>query len=152
MRRIIYTSRAAPGCDRAELIRLLYHARLSNEARGLSGVLLHSQGRFLQILEGRTWKLLSSFEKIRQDQRHRDVTVVWERSIAAPTFPGWPIRYFDDRNLFKAHAEMTAAAGGTLPAAIEEALQAFAVESLMAAPALSPALPEAVPPSSPRPY
>lgn len=52
MRRIIYHSMATPGMDRAELFRLVYHARVANEQRGLSGFLLFADERFLQVLEG----------------------------------------------------------------------------------------------------
>lgn len=154
MRRIIYTSRAAPELDRAELIRLLYHARVANEARELSGVLLHSHGRFLQVLEGRTWKLFATFEKIRRDLRHRDVEVLWERSIPEATFAAWPMRYFDERNLGKAVGLMTDEAGGTLPEPIAGALRDFVVQGFTApAPVsgFSRSWPEAAPPSSPRP-
>lgn len=152
MRRIIYTSHAGPELDRAELIRLLYHARTANEANGLSGVLLQSEGRLYQVLEGRTWALFATFEKIRSDLRHRNVALLWERSIPQATFPRWPMRYFDERNFGKAVGMMTAEAGGVLPDPIAATLRDFVVESFTApsrAPiSLSP--PEAGRPSSPR--
>ncbi len=61
MRRIIYKSIASPELDRGELFRLVYHARVANEAKGLSGVLLQSERRLLQVLEGPTWKLFAVF-------------------------------------------------------------------------------------------
>ncbi|MFM7347961.1 MAG: BLUF domain-containing protein [Erythrobacter sp.] len=147
MRRIIYTSRAAPDLDRAELFRLLYQARLANEARGMSGVLVQCDGRFLQVLEGPTWKLFAAFETIRQDLRHRDVEVVCERSIPEATFPAWPMRYFDERSLEKGMVLMSEAAGGTLPGPIAAAIRDF----LITAPRVSLSPPAAVQPSSPRP-
>lgn len=50
MRRIIYCSTAAPGLDWAEMFRLVYHARVANEAKGLTGVLLQTEEHLLQIL------------------------------------------------------------------------------------------------------
>ncbi len=152
MRRLIYTSRVAPDLDRAELFRLLYQARVANESRGLSGVLLHAQGLFYQVLEGQTWKLFATFEKIRQDPRHRNVEVLWERSIPEPTFPKWPMRYFDERNFRKAVGLMTAEAGGVLPEAITETLHEFSVQTFAApgAGTLNLSSPEAALPSSPR--
>lgn len=138
MRRIIYTSRAAPDLDRAELIRLLYHARIANEGRAISGVLIQSEGRFLQVLEGQTWKLFDTFKNIRRDPRHRDVEVLWERSIDRATFPSWPMRYFDDRNIGKTIAMMTAEAGGALPEPIADALRDFMVQGFTAAAPVSP--------------
>lgn len=150
MRRIIYSSRAAPDLDRAELIRLLYHARIANEGREMSGVLIHSQGQFLQVLEGHTWKLVSTFENIRRDPRHRDVEMLSERSIPGPTFPSWPMRYFDDRNIGKAIGMMTAEAGGALPQAIADAFRDFMVQAFTSAAPVNPSLIGAGSPSSPR--
>ncbi len=151
MRRIIYQSRAGSELDRAELFRLLYQARVANEERGLTGVLLHSQGRFLQVLEGRTWKLFAAFEKIRQDPRHHEVEVLFERSIPEATFPAWPMRYFDDHDVGKMLNCMTSAAGGALPRAIEEALCEFLAQGSTAPQPFSPLPLVAAPPSSPRP-
>lgn len=150
MRRIIYTSRAAPDLDRAELIRLLYRARIANEGREMSGVLIHAQGRFLQVIEGHTWKLLAAFENIRRDPRHMDVEVLWERSIARATFPSWPMRYFDERNIGKAIGMMTVEAGGTVPEPIAEALRDFLVQGFIAPASVSPSPLQAASPSSPR--
>lgn len=152
MRRIIYSSRAAPELDRAELFRLLYHARAANEAAGLTGVLLHSEDRLLQVLEGRTWKLFATFEKIRRDLRHHGVTVIDERSIEAATFPSWPMRYFDARSFGKAAVQMTETAGGALPPPIAAALADFAAQGISAQSAeVSPWPPRVGLPSSPKP-
>jgi hypothetical protein len=94
MRRIIYRSLAAPSLDKAEMIRLLYHARRGNEAQGLSGVLMRADSRLLQVLEGPAWTLIATFDRIRRDVRHADVEVIDERSIAQVTYPGCPMRHF----------------------------------------------------------
>lgn len=151
MRRIIYRSVAMPGLDRAELFRLLYRAREANEARGLSGVLMRAENRLLQVLEGPTRELTATFETIRRDPRHADVVLVDDRPIPAPTFGEWPMRYFDDHDIRKALQQMTAAAGGALPALIRDAVSDFFVEAFVEADRISPALPEAALPSSPRP-
>ncbi|WP_158094269.1 BLUF domain-containing protein [Erythrobacter donghaensis] len=151
MRRIIYRSTATPELDRAELFRLLYHARASNEARGLTGVLMCAGNELLQVLEGPTWKLVATFEAIRRDPRHCDVAVLDERSIDAATFAGWPMRYFDDHDICKAVQQMTEKAGGILPPTIGCAVSDFFVEAFVDAEAISPAPPEAALPSSPRP-
>lgn len=151
MRRIIYTSIAAPDLDRAAMFHLLHQARVANQARGLTGVLLRADRRLLQVLEGPTWKLLAVFKTIRRDVRHSNVAVIEERSIAEPTLPGWPMRYFDDRKIRNAMAFFEARGEGTVSAAVEEVVRDFFVEAFTAGPALvSPLPPEAVRPSSPR--
>lgn len=151
MLRIIYRSRVAPSLDRAELFRLIYHARVANEARGLTGVLLRSERRLLQVLEGETLTLTATFEKIRRDPRHTAVEVIDERAIEAPTFPRWPMRYFDDRDIVKAMKALSAEAGDALPRAVDEAVRSFFVDAFFACPpAVSPAPPPIAPPLSPR--
>jgi hypothetical protein len=152
MRRIIYTSIAAPDLDRAAMFHLLHQARSANQARGLTGVLLRADRRLLQVLEGPTWKLLAVFESIRRDVRHSNVAVIEERSIAEPTFPGWPMRYFDDRKIGDARAFFEARGEGAVSAEVEEVVRDFFVEAFAASAAqVIPSRPRAVRPSSPRP-
>lgn len=125
MRRIIYQSIASPAMDRAELFRLVYHARVANEQRGLSGFLLFADQRFLQVLEGDTWKLFATFDKIRADMRHTQVTMIDERSIAGPLFPNWRMRCFDEGGLTEALAAIDGEIDGPLPKVIEKAVCAF---------------------------
>ncbi|WP_073974499.1 BLUF domain-containing protein [Erythrobacter donghaensis] len=151
MRRIIYRSIAAPGLDRVEMFRLVYHARVSNEANGLSGVLLQAGAHLLQILEGPTWKLFATFETIRRDPRHTGVEVMFERSIPEATFPHWPMRYFDDNRIGKTLALMHAEAGERLCPAIEEAVRDVFVAGFAAHETVTPLPPQAGHPSFPRP-
>jgi Sensors of blue-light using FAD len=151
MRRIIYHSFAAPELDRAELFRLVYHARVANEARGLTGVLLQSDRQLLQVLEGPTWKLIAAFEKIRRDIRHTHVEVIDERSIPHATFPKWPMRYFDDRHIGKALDFMATETGGDLPRPIDDAVRDFFVRAFAEAGSVSPSPPPVATPSSPKP-
>lgn len=151
MRRIIYRSTAAPGLDRVEMFRLVYHARVSNEVKGLSGVLLQAEEHLLQILEGPAWKVAATFETIRRDPRHRGVEVLDERSIAQATFPHWAMRYFDDNHIGKALALMHGESGARLCPAIADAVRDFFVAGFAAHETIKPSPPQADCPSSPRP-
>lgn len=125
MRRIIYQSVAGPDMDRAALFRLVYHARVANEARGLSGFLLFADGRFLQVLEGDTWKLCATFARIRQDVRHSSVEVIDERSVLAPAFAKWRMRCFDEDAVDAALEAIAVETGGMIPKPVEQAVLAF---------------------------
>ena len=125
MRRIIYQSVASPDMDRAELFRLVYHARVANEERGLSGFLLFADQRFLQVIEGETWKLMATFGKIRRDVRHHGVTVIDERSVSAPIFGKWRMRCFDEGGVGAALDAIAAEATGPVPRVVENAVAAF---------------------------
>lgn len=151
MRRIIYSSTAAPGLDRGEMFRLVYHARVANEAKGLSGVLLQAEEHLLQIIEGPTWKLSAVFDLIRRDIRHRGVTVLMEQSIRQPTFPHWPMRYFDDHHIGKALALMHKEGEGRLSPEIEDTVRDFFVASFAAHETIRPSPPQVARPSFARP-
>lgn len=160
MRRIIYRSLAAPGIDRVETFRLVFQARVANEARGLSGFLVHIDDRFFQVLEGSTWKLVAAFETIRRDPRHTDVEVIDERSMTEAHFASWRMRYFDGRDIPRMMAQIREVAGGQVPRIVQESLIDFLGPELLrpVAGALRPVsaisrppLIEAASPSSPRP-
>ncbi len=134
MHRIIYKSIASPDLDRAELFRLVYHARVANEAKGLSGMLLQSERRLLQVLEGPTWKLFAVFETIRRDIRHSHIEVIDDRSVRQATFPHWPMRYFDERSIGKALSflEGETQVGARKP--VEDAVRDFFLEGFVTPP------------------
>lgn len=125
MRRIIYQSLASPDMDRAALFRLVYHARQANEAKGLSGFLIHADHRFLQVLEGPTWKLVATFEAIRRDVRHSDVTVLDERSVREAIFASWRMRCFNEGGVGAVLDAIAAEATGPVPKVVEQAVAAF---------------------------
>lgn len=157
MRRIMYQSVAAPNLDRVEMFRLVYMVRAANEARGLCGFMLRIDDRIFQVLEGKSFKLSAAFDNIRRDPRHRQIEVIQEKSIPRAVFGGWRMRYFDGRNIPRMFAQITDAAGGKVPAQVQDAILDFLgpdlirpIAEAMATPAL-PLLIEAAPPSFPRP-
>lgn len=152
MRRIIYRSIASRELDRAEMFRLLYHARVANEGRGLTGLLLRADHHLLQVLEGPAWKVLQTFELIRHDIRHTGIDVIDERSIDQATYPTCPMRYFDDHHIAQALGFLQRETAGPVPPPIAEAVRDFYVETFVQAGRVSPGLAEAAPPSSATPY
>lgn len=160
MRRIIYESHAAPGMDRVETFRLVFQARVANEARGLSGFLVHIDDRFFQVLEGSTWKLVTTFETIRRDVRHCRVAVIDERTVETAAFASWRMRYFDGRDIPRMMSQIAEVAGGQIPRMVQDSLIDFLGPELFR-PVRSALrtdkgiagfnLPEAARPSSPKP-
>jgi hypothetical protein len=151
MRRIIYRSTASPDLDRSEMFRLLYHARVANEARGLTGVLIRTDDYMLQVLEGETWKLVATFEKIRRDLRHRQVEVIDERSISQATYPACTMRYFDDRHIADALKFLNEQTTGRVPKPIVDAVRSFFADVLVDADSVNLFPLEAARPSFARP-
>lgn len=152
MRRIIYRSVASADLDRVEMFRLLYHARVANEARGLTGVLLRADRHLLQVLEGPVWRVMQTFELIRHDIRHTGIDVIDERSITQATYPACPMRYFDDHHIAQALGFLQRETAGPVPPPIAEAVRDFYVDTFVQAGRVTPGLAEAAPPSSATPY
>lgn len=87
--RLMYASRAATGVGEAEVATLLRQSRAHNPAQGITGVLCHSDGVFVQLLEGGREVVNALYNTIAADPRHRDVTLLSYEEIGERRFAGW---------------------------------------------------------------
>lgn len=90
---LLYMSRATGVMTVDEIDRLLYGARERNRMRGVTGALLHYDGRFMQVLEGEPAAIDQCFDLIQSDRRHEGITPLYRGPIEAPRFPEWSMRY-----------------------------------------------------------
>ena len=102
---LIYTSAATRPMTLDDLRALLRAARAHNAAAGISGLLLHVDGAFLQVLEGRHELVQALYARIRRDSRHTGAYVLLDTPIVRRSFGDWSMAY----------AGMTRAELGTLP-------------------------------------
>lgn len=70
-----------------EITRILSTAYVNNSQRGLTGVLLHCEQYFAQLLEGGADEVHSTFDVIAKDSRHHDVIRVFSRTVPQPAVP-----------------------------------------------------------------
>jgi hypothetical protein len=96
---LVYASQAVIGFDLRALDELLAHARASNEATGVTGLLLFKDHRFLQLLEGPEVAVREKMRLIVEDARHHEVTVLLEERVPARQFPEWTMGYAADHTL-----------------------------------------------------
>jgi hypothetical protein len=89
----IYASAATRRLENEDLASLLEEARASNERMGLTGMLLHVEGSFLQVLEGQASVVDPLYARIARDPRHEQVTLVIHEPIAKRAFQGWTMGY-----------------------------------------------------------
>jgi hypothetical protein len=87
--RLIYTSRAADSLTPDALGPIMKAARTRNAAAGITGVLVHSDGVFLQLLEGGRNAVSALYNRISRDERHRDVVLLAYDEVAERRFAGW---------------------------------------------------------------
>jgi len=77
----------------AEVDTILARSRDNNARDGITGALLFNAGCFAQVLEGPLPKIETTFERIQQDDRHGDVSLLTLEPIAARSFPNWSMGF-----------------------------------------------------------
>lgn len=90
---IVYSSAAARRFSAEDLAALLQQSRATNERTGLTGLLVHRDGRFLQLLEGSEEAVRERMAAIESDERHGRIRVLIEDEIEQRRFPGWTMGY-----------------------------------------------------------
>jgi hypothetical protein len=92
---LVYASAATSAFTPEALRELLHRARATNTSLDVSGMLLHLDGSFLQVLEGEPAVVNELYAKIARDRRHARVITLVTRSIAERNFPDWSMGFFD---------------------------------------------------------
>lgn len=90
---IVYSSVATVPFTEIDLALLLATSRLNNEARRLTGVLLHRDGTFMQALEGPARDVRSTLRIIAADPRHTDIRIIDEEYGPDRHYGSWAMGY-----------------------------------------------------------
>jgi hypothetical protein len=93
MYRIIYLSSAVKQFSEEEISLLLIQSRKYNAEHNITGVLLHIEGDFLQVIEGEKKIVKQLFEKINLDPRHKGVICVFDDAIKERNFTDWSMGF-----------------------------------------------------------
>ena len=97
LHRIVYYSRnCIPGAPDqvADQIRAILAASQRNNAPvGITGALMFNAGCFSQVLEGPQGEIETAFERIQQDERHSDVSLLEFSPIPHRSFPNWSMAF-----------------------------------------------------------
>lgn len=92
--RLIYVSSTTRQAGDEDLAQILATAREFNGQNGITGMLLFSDGNFMQVLEGEdtiVGKLMD--EHIARDTRHQHIIVLEREPIAERDFPDWSMGF-----------------------------------------------------------
>ena len=92
---VLYRSIARPGLDEDDLNVILTKARAWNQSVGLTGCLHHEGGMFFQWLEGPRSELFRLLDRIVDDSRHFNVTVLDQGLIDSRLFAAWEMKFTD---------------------------------------------------------
>ena len=90
---VLYRSRATRPLGEAQLQELLEYSRAYNARYQITGLLLYSDGRFVQVLEGDEAPVRALFARIQQDSRHTQVVTLREGPGPQRRFADWQMAF-----------------------------------------------------------
>jgi hypothetical protein len=90
---LIYASVAVQPFDSTQLLELLQQSRAANAQSGITGMLLHKEGNFFQVLEGPREQVHNLYRKITQDARHSQMTLIIDEPISKRNFESWSMGF-----------------------------------------------------------
>lgn len=119
---MLYLSETTRRWSEADLAALGEQARVRNAQNGLTGLLLHGNGHFVQLLEGRRQPLLLTYDRICHDDRHSDLVLLVDGPVRQRAFPGWAMGVLNvdsagdiDRQRFRDIVAAFARSAGPVP-------------------------------------
>ena len=95
MLQLAYTSIACQVLKRREILSLLQQARLFNRQHNITGILLYKEQSFFQVIEGEDAIIKKLMGSIREDYRHYDINLLFEREVTRRHFDLWSMGYMD---------------------------------------------------------
>jgi hypothetical protein len=90
---LVYFSFSVNPFSTEDIDNILEKSRRNNAECGITGLLLYMNGSVMQVLEGDEKAVDHLFERIKQDNRHQDVTQVFSRPILSRLFANWSMGY-----------------------------------------------------------
>lgn len=93
MIRVTYLSREVDAMSADQVLALLSQCHRNNPDKGLTGMLLHGNGTFLQVLEGEDAVVDTLIDTIARDPRHTDMKIVSRESISSRHYADWSMGF-----------------------------------------------------------
>jgi hypothetical protein len=90
---LIYASCATRELGPNGLTDILQKSRELNKPLGITGMLLHSDDCFFQVLEGEAATVDTLYEKLDRDKRHQQLTLIIREPIAKRSFAEWSMGF-----------------------------------------------------------
>ncbi|CDF79453.1 bluf domain protein [Formosa agariphila KMM 3901] len=100
MYQLNYYSKSQPGLSLEHLDNILETAVSVNAKKSISGCLIYHNNSFVQILEGEKKDVLEIFEKIKTDDRHHSIHLLWENHVDKRYFKKWDMAYYKPNDQF----------------------------------------------------
>jgi hypothetical protein len=89
MIRVLYASQSTHDITDQQVQEILESSRRNNPSNGITGVLIHGGGLFMQVLEGPEQSVLRQYVKILDDRRHGDCKIIHIATANERIFQKW---------------------------------------------------------------
>lgn len=86
---LAYVSVRKKNCTDEEIEKILAACKVNNAPLDITGVLLYSDSKFIQYVEGESASLMSLYDKIKKDVRHERAVMISYNPIKKRIFPSW---------------------------------------------------------------
>lgn len=86
---LLYISFRQPSCTDEDVKSILEQSVKNNGKQNITGVLLYSESKFLQVLEGENEQILALYDNIKTDPRHKKVLMLSLKPLKERFFPSW---------------------------------------------------------------
>lgn len=93
MHQLVYVSAATSVVSSADLNDILDVSRRNNRACGVTGLLLHIEKGFLQVLEGPEAAVTETYARISRDSRHFNCRVMIQQEVEQRLFGDWSMGF-----------------------------------------------------------
>ena len=86
---LTYVSNRNSNCTQVEIEKILSSCKKNNPAMEITGVLLYSDSKFIQMLEGKAKTITDLYDTIKSDNRHGSSIMISYGLIKERSFPNW---------------------------------------------------------------
>lgn len=86
---LVYVSNRKSTCTEAEIEKILASCKKNNPGLDITGILLYSDTKFIQMVEGNSKVITTLYDKIKMDSRHSNVMMISYGPIKERAFPSW---------------------------------------------------------------
>jgi hypothetical protein len=97
LHQIIYASHSLVPMNSKQLVDLLEKSRRNNSELGVTGLLLHADGSFMQTIEGERDTVHPLLAKIERDPRHTGILLIGDEPVAKRSYGDWSMAFREIR-------------------------------------------------------
>lgn len=86
---LVYVSNRKKNCTEEEIEKILASCKKNNPPLDITGILLYSDTKFIQLVEGEYKVINDLYTKIKTDPRHDQCRLISIGTIKQKAFPSW---------------------------------------------------------------